>query len=54
MPNIFQNDFGSTREAAPPEEPEPELFFEESELYQTALIGVLAVITTCANEISLK
>ena len=34
MPNIFQNDFSSTRKAAPPEEPEPELFFEELELYQ--------------------
>ena len=35
MSNVFQNDFDSTQEAAPPEEPEPELFFEEPELYQT-------------------
>ena len=36
LPNVFQNDFDSTQEAAPPEEPEPELFFEEPELYQTS------------------
>jgi hypothetical protein len=29
LPNILQNDFSSTKEAAPPEEPELELFLEE-------------------------
>jgi hypothetical protein len=26
LPNVFQNDSNSTREATPPEEPEPEPF----------------------------
>jgi len=35
LPNVFQNRSSSTREAAPPEEPEP--FLEEPEPSQTAL-----------------
>ena len=35
MPNVFQNSFCSTREAAPLEELEPELFLKEPELCQT-------------------
>ena len=31
MTNVFENDSSSTREVAPPEEPEPELFSEEAE-----------------------
>jgi hypothetical protein len=33
--NILQNGFNSIRKAAPPEKPEPELFLEEPEPYQT-------------------
>ena len=36
MPNVLQNDSSSTREAAPSEEPEPELFLKEPEPGQTA------------------
>jgi len=35
LPNVSQNSSSSTREAAPPEEPEPELFLKELELCQT-------------------
>ena len=35
LPNVFQNGSNSTREAAPSEEPEPELFLEELEPCQT-------------------
>jgi hypothetical protein len=35
LPNVFQNGSNSTREATPPEEPEPEPFFEEPEPCQT-------------------
>jgi hypothetical protein len=35
LPNIFQNGSNSTREAAPPEEPELEPFLEEPEPCQT-------------------
>jgi hypothetical protein len=35
LPNVFQNDSTSTREATPPEEPEPEPFLEEPEPCQT-------------------
>ena len=35
LPNTLQNGSSSTREAAPPEKPEPELFLEESEPCQT-------------------
>ena len=35
LPNIFQNGSNSTREAAPSEEPEPELFLEEPKPCQT-------------------
>ena len=37
MPNVFENDSSSIREAAPPEEPEPELFSEEPEPCQIDL-----------------
>jgi hypothetical protein len=35
LPNLFQNGFSSIKKAAPPEEPEPETFLEESEPCQT-------------------
>ena len=35
LSNIFENGSSSIREAAPPEEPEPELFSEEPEPRQT-------------------
>jgi hypothetical protein len=35
LPNVFQNGFNSTEEAAPPEEPELELFLEELQPCQT-------------------
>ena len=35
LPNIFQNGSNSTREAAPSEKPEPELFLEDPEPCQT-------------------
>ena len=35
LPNIFQNDSNSTKEATPPEEPEAELFLEKPEPCQT-------------------
>ena len=34
LPSVFQNSFFTIREAAPPEEPEPELFSEQPEPYQ--------------------
>ena len=35
LPNVFINGFNFTREVAPPEKPEPELFLEEPEPCQT-------------------
>jgi len=35
LPNVFQNGFSFSREAAPSEEPEPEPFLEEQEPCQT-------------------
>jgi hypothetical protein len=37
LPNVFQNSFRSTKEAAPPEEPELELFSEEPQPCQMGL-----------------
>ena len=47
LPNGFQNDSSSIREAAPPEEPEP--FLEESELCQTDPLYNMATIETTSG-----
>jgi hypothetical protein len=52
MPNVFQNDSNSTREATPLEEPEPEPFLEEPEPCQTgpntsSLGRLVWIVTIC-------
>jgi hypothetical protein len=44
LPNVCQNGSNSTREATPPEEPEPEPFLEEPEPCQTGLIWQLPFV----------
>jgi len=38
LPNVFQNGSNFSRKATPPKKPEPELFLEELEPYQTRLV----------------
>jgi len=42
LPNGLQNDFSSTKEVAPPEEPEPEPFLKEPKPCQTGPKPALA------------
>ncbi|RLM92185.1 heat shock protein binding protein [Panicum miliaceum] len=44
LPNVYQNGFNSTKEAAPQEEPEPELFLEEPQPCQTRSYGLVTRI----------